>query len=77
MPGRAYGIAAYVDGLQSAGRVEEAVGLTGAAVVAARHVGNPYWIAYTLWIVGLAFSKVDPCACSGGLGGGHRGRPGA
>ena len=59
MPGRAYGIAAYVDGLQSAGRVEEAVGLTGAAVVAARHVGNPYWMAYTLWIVGLAFSKVD------------------
>ena len=59
LPGRAYGIAAYVDGLQAAGRVEEAVGLTGAAVVAARHVGNPYWIAYTLWIVGLAFSKVD------------------
>ena len=59
LPGQAYGIAAYVDGLQSAGRVEEALGLTGAAVVAARHVGNPYWIAYTLWVVGLAFSKVD------------------
>ena len=59
LPGRPYGIASYVDGLQSAGRVEEAVGLTGAAVVAARDVGNPYWIAYTLWIVGLAFSTVD------------------
>ena len=60
LPGRAYGIAAYVDGLQSAGRIEEALGLTGAAIVAARHIGNPFWIAYALWVVGLAFSKVDP-----------------
>lgn len=61
LPGqsRAYGIAAYVDGLQSAGRVEEALLLTEEAVAAAREVGNPYWIAYTLWIVGLAFSKAD------------------
>ncbi len=58
-PSRAFGIAAYVDGLQSAGRVDEALELTDAAVAAAREVGNPYWIAYTLWIVGLAFSKVD------------------
>jgi predicted ATPase/class 3 adenylate cyclase/DNA-binding NarL/FixJ family response regulator len=56
---QAYGIAAYVDGLQSAGRVEEALELTDDAVAAARALGNPYWIAYTLWIVGLAFSKVD------------------
>lgn len=54
-----YGIAAYLDGLQSAGRVEEALELTDPAVAAARALGNPYWIAYTLWIVGLAFSKVD------------------
>ena len=59
-PGQAYGIAAYVDGLQSAGRVEEAVELTEPAVAAARDLGNPYWLAYTLWIVGLAFSKPDP-----------------
>ena len=58
-PSRAYGIAAYVDGLQSAGRVEEALALTKQALAAAREVGNPYWIAYTLWIVGLAFSKAD------------------
>ncbi len=58
-PARAYGIAAYVDGLQSAGRVEEALSLTEQAVAAAREVGSPYWIAYTLWIVGLAFSKAD------------------
>ena len=56
---QAYGIAAYLDGLQSAGRVDEAVELTDSAVAAARELGNPYWIAYTLWIVGLAFSKVD------------------
>jgi predicted ATPase/DNA-binding NarL/FixJ family response regulator len=54
-----YAIAAYLDGLQSAGRVEEALELTDSAVTAARELGNPYWISYTLWIVGLAFSKVD------------------
>ena len=59
-PGRAYGIAAYVDGLQSAGRVEEALALTESAVAAARELGNPYWLTYTLWIVGLAHSKSDP-----------------
>jgi predicted ATPase/class 3 adenylate cyclase/DNA-binding NarL/FixJ family response regulator len=57
---RGYGIAAYVDGLQSAGRVDEALELTDSAVAAARELGNPYWISYTLWIVGLAISKVDP-----------------
>ncbi|MEO6411730.1 MAG: LuxR C-terminal-related transcriptional regulator [Pedococcus sp.] len=59
-PGRAYGIAAYVDGLQSAGRVEEALQLTDSALAAAREVGNPYWLTYTLWIVGLAYSRSDP-----------------
>ena len=59
-PGRAYGIAAYIDGLQSAGRVDEALELTAAAVEAARALGNPYWVAYTSWIVGLAWSKADP-----------------
>jgi predicted ATPase/DNA-binding CsgD family transcriptional regulator len=58
--GRAYGVAAYVDGLQSAGRIEEALELTGSAVAAARQVGNPFWLVYTLWIVGLAYSKADP-----------------
>ncbi|HEX3089452.1 MAG TPA: adenylate/guanylate cyclase domain-containing protein, partial [Ilumatobacteraceae bacterium] len=56
---RAYAIAAYLDGLQSAGRVDEALELTDSAVAAARELGNPYWISYTLWIVGLALSKVD------------------
>jgi predicted ATPase/DNA-binding CsgD family transcriptional regulator len=59
-PGRAYGIAAYVDGLQSAGRLEEALPLTGPALAAARDLGNPYWLTYTLWIVGLAVAKADP-----------------
>ena len=62
LPGtsRAYGIAAYIDGLQSAGRVAEALELTEAAVEAAHELGNPYWVAYTSWIVGLAWSKADP-----------------
>jgi predicted ATPase/DNA-binding CsgD family transcriptional regulator len=62
LPGssRAYAIAAYVDGLQSAGRLDEALELTDEAVEAARELGNPYWVAYTWWIVGLAWSKADP-----------------
>lgn len=62
LPGRgqAYGIAAYVDGLQSSGRVDEALQLTQSALAAARELGNPYWLTYTLWIVGLAYSKAEP-----------------
>jgi predicted ATPase/DNA-binding CsgD family transcriptional regulator len=56
---QAYGIAAHLDGLQSAGRVDEALALIDPAVAAAHELGNPYWIAYTLWIAGLALSKVD------------------
>ncbi len=54
---RGYGLAAYVDGLQSAGRVEEALAITEDSVSAARRLGNPYWIAYSLWIAGMAFSR--------------------
>jgi predicted ATPase/class 3 adenylate cyclase/DNA-binding NarL/FixJ family response regulator len=56
---RGYGLAAYVDGLQSAGRIEEALALTEQSVAAARELGNPYWIAYALWIAGMAFSRSD------------------
>ncbi len=56
---RGYGIASYVDGLQSCGRIEEALGYAEESVAAARSLGNPYWIAYALWIAGLAFSKAD------------------
>jgi predicted ATPase/DNA-binding CsgD family transcriptional regulator len=56
---RGYGLASYVDGLQSSGRIEEALGLTEESVAAARSLGNPYWISYALWIAGLAFSKAD------------------
>lgn len=56
---RAYGLASYVDGLQSAGRVGEALALTEQSVAAARRLGNPYWIAYALWIAGMAFSRSD------------------
>ena len=56
---RGYGLAAYVDGLQSCGRIEDALDLTEDAVAAARSLGNPYWISYALWIAGMAFSKAD------------------
>ena len=51
---RGYGLASYVDGLQSSGRVNEAVALAEESVAAARELGNPYWISYALWIAGLA-----------------------
>ena len=54
-----YGLASYVDGLQSAGRVDEALALTEESVAAARDLGNPYWIAYALWIAGMAFAQAD------------------
>ena len=56
---RGYGLASYVDGLQSAGRVEEALALTEQSVAAARDLGNPYWISYALWIAGMAFARSD------------------
>jgi predicted ATPase/class 3 adenylate cyclase/DNA-binding CsgD family transcriptional regulator len=56
---RGYGLASYVDGLQSCGRVEEALGLAEESVAAARALGNPYWISYSLWIAGMAFAKAD------------------
>jgi len=57
---RGYGLAAYVDGLQSAGQVEEALAITEDSVSAARRLGNPYWVAYSLWIAGMAFSRRNP-----------------
>lgn len=57
---RGYALSSYVDGLQSAGRTEEALALTEESVAVARKLGNPYWIAYSLWIAGMAFSHVEP-----------------
>jgi DNA-binding NarL/FixJ family response regulator len=57
---RGYALASYVDGLQSAGRVEQALALTEQSVAAAREIGNPYWVAYALWIAGMAFSRSEP-----------------
>ena len=56
---RGYGIASYVDGLQSCGRIEEALALAEESIAAARSLGNPFWISYALWIAGMAFSKAD------------------
>ena len=56
---RGYALASYVDGLQSAGRVEEALAITERSVEVARQRGNPYWISYALWIAGMAFSRSD------------------
>jgi predicted ATPase/class 3 adenylate cyclase/DNA-binding CsgD family transcriptional regulator len=57
---RGYGLSSYVDGLQSAGRIEEALAITEESVAVARELGNPYWIAYSLWIAGMAFSRTEP-----------------
>ncbi|MCU1602619.1 MAG: cyclase [Frankiales bacterium] len=57
---RGYGLAAYVDGLQASGRVPEALELIESSVAAARDLANPYWVAYALWIAGLAVSKAEP-----------------
>jgi len=61
LPGsaRAYGLPAYVDGLQASGRNEEAVALSEESVAAARDLGNPFWIAYALWTAGLAHANTD------------------
>jgi predicted ATPase/class 3 adenylate cyclase/DNA-binding CsgD family transcriptional regulator len=56
---RGYGLSSYVDGLQSAGRVDEALALTEESVAVARSRGNPYWLAYSLWIAGMALSHSD------------------
>jgi predicted ATPase/class 3 adenylate cyclase/DNA-binding CsgD family transcriptional regulator len=56
---RGYALAAYVDGLQSCGRTAEALALTEESVEVARRLGNPYWIAYALWIAGMAFATND------------------
>lgn len=59
-PARAYGLPAYVDGLQASGRTEEARALAEQSVAAAYDVGNPFWIAYALWTAGLAHATADP-----------------
>ena len=41
-PKRGYGLASYVDGLQSAGRVEEAITTAGAAIAAAPEMVEPH-----------------------------------
>jgi predicted ATPase/DNA-binding CsgD family transcriptional regulator len=57
---RGYGLSSYVDGLQSAGRTQEALAITDESVTVARELGNPYWIAYSLWIAGMAYSHTEP-----------------
>jgi len=59
-PAPAYGLPAYVDGLQASGCIDEAVALADDAVAAALEVGSPFWIAYALWTVGVTFAHVDP-----------------
>jgi predicted ATPase/DNA-binding NarL/FixJ family response regulator len=62
MPGsaRAYGLPAYVDGLQACGQAEAALGLVEESIAAARELGNPFWVAYALWTAGLALANTDP-----------------
>ena len=71
---RGYGLASYVDGLQASGRVDEALELVDPSIAAARDLGNPYWIAYALWIAGLACRRPTE-ARARDLGRGRRARP--
>ena len=62
----------YVDGLQSCGRIEEALALTEESVAAARSLGNPYWIAYALWIAGHGLLEGGRAPRVRGVGRGRR-----
>jgi DNA-binding CsgD family transcriptional regulator len=55
-----WGLSLLLDGLQASGRSDEAVGLTDAAMAAARRLGNPYFITYAYWTAGGAHSSDDP-----------------
>ena len=56
---RGYGLAAYVDGLQSAAGSRRHSRSPRSPSPPRRSLGNPYWISYALWIAGMAFSKAD------------------
>jgi predicted ATPase/DNA-binding CsgD family transcriptional regulator len=56
---RAFARPALVDGLQASGRLAEALERLDDAVACAREVGNPFWIAYALWIAGTTLAKTD------------------
>ena len=62
LPGnaRGWGLSLLLDGLQASGRVDEALDLTDEAMLAARALGNPYFIAYAYWTSGSAYAKADP-----------------
>ncbi len=57
---RAFACPALVDGLQASGRTDEALDRLDDAVAAAREIGNPFWLAYALWIAGTTLAKTDP-----------------
>jgi predicted ATPase/class 3 adenylate cyclase/DNA-binding CsgD family transcriptional regulator len=62
LPGnpRGWGLSLLLDGLQASGRVDEALALTDEAMLEARTLGNPYFIAYAYWTSGSAWANVDP-----------------
>jgi predicted ATPase/class 3 adenylate cyclase/DNA-binding CsgD family transcriptional regulator len=57
---RGWGLSLLLDGLQASGRVDEALALTDEAMVAARALGNPYFIAYAFWTSGSAHQHSEP-----------------
>jgi predicted ATPase/DNA-binding NarL/FixJ family response regulator len=58
-PARGFGMAAYVDGLQASGRIDEALEIVEDSVACAHALGNPFWVAYAIWIAGQALAHVD------------------
>ncbi len=62
LPGhpRAWGLSLLLDGLQASGRVDQALALSDDAMLAARALGNPYFIAYAYWTAGSAHQHTHP-----------------
>jgi tetratricopeptide (TPR) repeat protein len=59
-PAYVYGISGLLLLLAALGRSDEAGPLAEDALVAARSLGNPFFVAYTLYAFGLAFGRSDP-----------------
>ena len=69
---RGYGLASYVDGLQSAAGSRRRSRSPRSRSPPRATLGNPYWISYALWIAGMAFSQGRRAPRPRGVGRGRR-----
>jgi tetratricopeptide (TPR) repeat protein len=59
-PGHVYGTSGLVLLFAALGRSDEALPIADGALAAARRLGNPFFVAYTLYAYGMAFIRSDP-----------------